>query len=363
MMVYAGYMALTTAQLEERRSFLGSSDIAAVLGVHPWQDQWELLSSKRPDLVKPKERKVMDERRMRFATLMEQPIAAWLSEELDATVIRDPGTRRHSKYPCIGDNVDAEITGKNSKPSLGEWKVSELRDGWGEEMTSDVPPCVYSQCQHHMACWPDRDVVQVVRALPYGGEWWPLRYVVGRDQETIDHMMEAGRSWWDRCVVQGKLPDVDPDNPPFSGAVMRVKREMGAVAQVDFDTYLRPFLEARERRLEYKKMEVAAREVLLAKMGTARIVECEEGRFVYALENAGARVENDKLKREFPEVYAQVAKQGTRQMPRWKATKGFLLTPPVADPNSPAAKAAATKRAKADVTDPNPFAIVEDDEE
>jgi predicted phage-related endonuclease len=312
-------MGLTAAQLDERRQYLGASDMSAVLGVNPWADEWDVLSTKRPDLVAPRE--AGDTRKADFGTRMEPVLRAWLADEIGQPVAPCSRTYRLESIVCMGANPDADVGPMRSPEEFAELKVSGILEGWGEPLTDNVPPHVFCQCQSQLACSPTTRRVHVVRCLPDGRDWTPTRYVVERDDETIGNLQQAAQTWWQRHVIEGWLPEVDPARPPFLDAVKRVRREEGAEVDVDYAAVVAPWEAKRKERLAAEHDEERLLAILLGTLGEARVGVCPEGRFVFALESAGKRIETERLKAEFPDVYLKVAKDSTRQMPRWRPAK------------------------------------------
>ncbi len=314
-------MAITPQILEERRSYLGSSDIAAILGLNPWMDELDVLASKRPDLVKPRDQG--DMRRADFGTRMEPVLRSWLADELGRPVVECETTCRHAKVGCVGANPDAYVEGDGER-EIAELKCSYLTDGWGEPGTGDIPKTVFAQCQWQLACAPDIRNAHVVK-LGTGRNWVPERYMVRRDDETIGVMVEVGERWWRDHVVGGKLPTVNIDKPHILDAVERIVRKPGAVATLS-PALVSAWSETRAARIAAEKAEDAAKSQILLALGDARIGEVPGyGIWEYALESAGARVDSKKLKELHPSVYAQVASDGTRNMPRWRPIKGVEL--------------------------------------
>lgn len=190
--------------LAARRQGIGASEIAAVLGISPWESPFSLYHRK----VNGWEMEASDE--MRAGLILEDAITQWWSiQYIDRGMhARRAGLYAHPGRPWQLATPDRLVYApREDRPSVGHLvAVLELKyvayswDGWGEPGTDDIP--VYYRTQVLWQC----DVMGVdewfLAALGPGG----FRCYQGRrDEKDLTVMREAGRRFMAR---------IDADDPP-----------------------------------------------------------------------------------------------------------------------------------------------------
>lgn len=217
--------------LAARRLGIGASEIAAVMGISPWDSPFSTWWKKRNGW------ETEANEQMSTGTFLEPTIAAWFEEYGDPNenlTISPAGLYAHPERPwqlatpdrlistvcatCEGsgwrDGPEAgypyfecfvcEATGDGPLSALLECKwVAQSWDGWGEEGTDDVPVNYRAQ-----AMW-QLDVMGVdevfVCALGPGG----FRvYRIRRDEKDLIGMREQGRRFM-VSLAADEPPDVD----------------------------------------------------------------------------------------------------------------------------------------------------------
>lgn len=212
--------------LAARRTGIGASEIAAVLGISPWESPFSLFWRK----VHGWEMELSDE--MRDGTRLEPVIAEWWTDTCVPIhhFVRDGALYASSERPwqlatpdrlivteCPCDHPDdvdelgyvndcrtCHGWGESPPVAVLECKyVAYTWDGWGEPGTDDIP--VYYRSQVQQQC----DVMGVdewyLAALGPGG----FREYRGRRDETdLVTMREAGRRFMARLAADDP-PDID----------------------------------------------------------------------------------------------------------------------------------------------------------
>ena len=178
--------------LEERKTGIGGSDAAVVLGLSNWKTPYELWREKRglapaaPDTWLMRWGRAMDpELRQHYAEITGQP------------VFMAPSIVRHSAHPWMICTPDGGTHGR-----LLEIKISRSAEGWGEPGSDEIHPTYLPQCQHNM-CVTGLEVCDVLFAV-YGQE--PRLYTVPADREIHAMLIEAEGRFWD-YVMAGEPPD------------------------------------------------------------------------------------------------------------------------------------------------------------
>ena len=194
-------MSLTQAQLEERRTGVGGSDAATVLGLNPFTTAYELYLDKLGE-APPEDENFLKEARY-WGSVLEQPVCYRYAEETGFKVQRANQLIRSKEHPFMIANIDRKVVGEDRKIGF-EAKTAARPDGWGESGSNEIPPYIMLQCQHYLAVT--------------GYDVWDLAVLIGnRDyrsfrivpiEEIISQLVEAEEEFWDR--VQAKVAP-EPD--------------------------------------------------------------------------------------------------------------------------------------------------------
>lgn len=207
-----------------RRDAVTASEIAAVLGISPWESPFSLYWRK----VNGWDVDASDE--MRTGTRLEPVIADWWADEHDPhenlAVIR-AGLYAHPDRRWQVATPDRLVHLELAGPPLGvlECKWTGSWDGWGEAGTDQIP--VYYRAQVLWQC----DVMAVdewhVAVLGPGGF---RAYHGRRDERDLAVMREHGRRFMDRLII-GPAPDVDE----HTATLAVLKRLHPSIEDVDID--------------------------------------------------------------------------------------------------------------------------------
>jgi len=189
-------MSLTKAQLEERRTGVGGSDAATVLGINPYTTSYELYLDKLGK-APPEDESFLKESRY-WGSVLEQPVCDRYAEETGYKVQKANQLIRSKEHPFMIANIDRKVVGEDMRIGF-EAKTAARPDGWGESGSDEIPPYIMCQVQHYLAVT--------------GYDVWDLAVLIGnRDyrsyrinpiQSIIDDLIEAEEEFWDR--VQAKV--------------------------------------------------------------------------------------------------------------------------------------------------------------
>lgn len=277
--------------LAMRRTGIGASEIAAVMGISPWESPFSLYWRK----VNGWQNDASDE--MSTGTFLEPTIATWFEQNRDPNenlVFDYAGLYASSDRPwqlatpdrlvylqcpeCAGATVVdpwaaccIDCAGRGYRPDLAavlecKW-VAASWDGWGDDGTDVIPVYYRAQVQWQM------DVMDVgeawVCALGPGGF---RTYRIRRDENDLRIMREHGRRFMDR------LESFDPPDVDDHTATLAVVKRMNAAID-DVDVEIDPVLAAGyERSRRMKRLAESAGNrydiALRAALGSGRRAVC-----------------------------------------------------------------------------------------
>lgn len=248
----------STEWLSARASGLGGSEIAAVLGLSPWESRFSLWHKKK-GLAAPEP----DNDAMRRGRLLESVVAEWFAAEHPEYRVRRTGTWASRVRPwqvATPDRLLSAVAGR----ALLEIKTATDTAEWGEPGTDEVP--VYYRAQ---VMW-QLDTLGLRRAhvavLTSGLNF--REYVVDWNLAEAEVLRTAGREFLD-TVERDERPDIDEH-----GATYRVVRELHPDID-DVEVEIEPALAERYRRAvaEHKVAEAAKQQAtaeVLDALGSGR---------------------------------------------------------------------------------------------
>lgn len=202
--------------LAERRSGIGGSDIAAILGLSPWKtavDVWLDKTGQREDDT------VGDAEAVRWGVLLEWVVAQEYAGRTEHNVQRVKRILRHPSHEWAIGNIDRAIVAPGSRVRvaddggtlLGADGLLEVKTAsaykageWGRDGDDDAVPLHYqAQCMWYLGITgqPWCDVAALI-----GGQRLVIRRI-HRDDETIAAMLERADDFWHRHVLGGQAPE------------------------------------------------------------------------------------------------------------------------------------------------------------
>lgn len=194
---------------DRRRTGVGGSDAAAIIGVSPYQSALGLWERKRGI--------VTDERppteRMIWGTRLERAILDGYAED-HGRKVRSSGRvfRRHPVHEFVVGHPDGETEDER----LIEVKTTAmLDDRWGPDGSDEIPAHYFAQVQHYLIL--TGYAVADVAALVGGRELHV--YTVEADRAFAEALLDAEHAFW-----QGVVNDVPPEPDGSDDAAAALRR-------------------------------------------------------------------------------------------------------------------------------------------
>lgn len=194
---------------EWRRHGIGGSDIAAILGLSPWQSPYGLWLEKVGATTVDR----AATEAMEFGKLMEPVIATWFHNETGLYIVGQQQCVRADRSPVLratldGWVADADDPDPQGEPgrALSEFKVT--RDTVKEWDEAGIPDNYRAQVTWQSVVTGCRHIYVIVLHLAYGRPQlrWYEYDVPDSDAEWLER---TALDWWQRHVVTGDPPDVD----------------------------------------------------------------------------------------------------------------------------------------------------------
>ena len=279
--------------LQARRTGIGGSDAAAILGVNPYRGAYSVWADKLGLLPE-----TPDNEAMRQGRDLEDYVARRFSEKTGLTVRRENRMLRSVEHGFMLADIDRRIT--NERAGL-ECKTSkDIR--LGRYKNGDFPIEYYAQCLHYLAVtgW-DRWYLAV---LVYGTELLIFTIDRGSVQDDMAALIEAERRFWHDTVLGRVSPT--PDGLESTGrallAVHPLAEDGTAMdATEEADRLLGELIETRDRikALEGRKDELTNR--LKGIMGDTETLNGTRGQALWRNQSR-ASISKTKIKAFYPSV-------------------------------------------------------------
>jgi putative phage-type endonuclease len=183
--------------LERRKSGIGGSDVAAILGLSPWKTPYQVWLDKTGRSEEQPETE-----RMHFGNVLEQVIADEYARRNNVKVQRRNKLYRHPQHDFLIANIDRYIVGgKGLECKTADRFTANL---WGqpEEGDAGIPQYYLTQCHHYMNVTGMREWDLAV--LIGGNEY--RQYSIHHDAEICEMMTEACAEFWNKNVKEDIPP-------------------------------------------------------------------------------------------------------------------------------------------------------------
>jgi putative phage-type endonuclease len=288
---------------DERRTGIGGSDIAAIMGENDYKSPVQVWREKVLGIIdEPKNPAILE-----LGIFLEDFVARKYAEKEGLTlhqVFRRNKIFRLPRNPIILGHIDREIRLQGGN---GVLECKALGRFTYRKMVSDgLPMMYYLQLQHYM--------------LVTGYRWGAFA-ILNRDTgEFISFRVEAEaliaaaienacRDFWGNYVI----PKIEPPEsnskesgvasiPAFEGKIMRIE-------SVELDRACADYAEAREIVNDAQGYNDLCKAKVIGLLGDNPAVETSSARIYYNTSKPRKIVDAARLKLEFPDVYHKVVKE------------------------------------------------------
>lgn len=284
---------LTEAQLLMRKTGIGGSEVAAILGESRFATPFDVWLAKTKDWTIPM---TADLERGSF---LEGGIADWYGHRFgySAADMTEPGTLRHVDHAialCTPDRIVRKTRLLSIKaPRRGG-------DLWGEPGTDNVPPEYLLQLQWEHAICSSLGTLDDEMHLAALIDGDLCVYITRADKELQGWMLEAAREWWLRHVMAGEQPSLDGSNQAREWLKKKFPKDSAPLRQATAWEDLR-MLALRDAEAEATKWEEEAetiRNELKSSMGEATGIESPAGIIRWKSNKLGIRSFKPKWTKE-----------------------------------------------------------------
>lgn len=258
----------TDAWHAARANGIGGSEIAAVLGLSPYESRFSLWHRKKGMIAPVEETDVMY-----WGKLHEPTICAEFAKRHPGLELRPSPTYASAGHPAEIANPDRLVLDSEWRTvAIVEAKTSREDEGWGEEGTDQIPVHYRAQCLWYLMVLG----VQVchVAVLIAGADY--REYVVEYDPVDALRMRQAAAEF-QRSLAANERPDIDGHSATYQ-AIREIPEGLDPV-DVEIPTLLRDrFYAAQDAAWAAEDELTACKGELLDAIGTGQRAVCERVR-------------------------------------------------------------------------------------
>lgn len=286
--------------LAERNKGVGGSDVAAIVGVSPWNTVAKLWMEKT-GRIKPED--ISDKPYVKFGNDMEPLIGRWYAERYPNRKVRRVNAICQSMTrPWAQASLDFEVF----DPDLG-WGVLEIKTARDSKDWDDGVPTYYlTQVTHYLSV-TNRPFADLVVFFRDTCEYACFR--IERDQEDIDFVDDAVDTFWNSYVMKDVMPQIVGTQDESSSLARIYGQPNGDFVSVD-DTkvidLINAYQDASEREKRANADKTAANAKLAALIGDHKGLMSDTHRVTW-VRSTRTKFDQKKFRQEHPDLYDQYA--------------------------------------------------------
>lgn len=287
--------------LRERKKGIGGSDAGAILGVNPYKNAFAVWQDKVSEEI--------DEAQSEAAywgTVLEDVVAKEFERQSGKKVRRINRTLVHREYPFIRANIDRDVVGENAILECKTANAFFAKEWEGNE----VPASYLVQCQHYLAV---TGAQMCYIACLIGGQ----RYVwkeLPRDEELIGMIVKAEKDFWENHVLTGIPPEIDGSHAAKEYLSKTYSRDSGETIWLEgkYERTMKDYLELKAQSDEIKQEMDCLSNQLKNQMKQAQTAISGGFRAEWKTKES-KRVDTERFKKEYPEIYQKVLTTTTQR--------------------------------------------------
>jgi putative phage-type endonuclease len=246
----------------DRATYIGGSDIAAVMGFNPYKSSLDIWLDK----VRPDTRANIDTPATRRGIRMEPVVLQWAGEDYGLQVEHRNRRFQDAALPFFAAEIDAETTLGGEAVNVEVKTVHPfLAKEWGETGSDGLPLHYLCQTMWGLAV-TGRNLCMVYAA--FGDEL--QEFQVERDDALIELMRHEAESFWRGHVVTGLRPEIDASHPCVFETLKRLFPGTDGTAldaSPMHEAWYKTMVDAQEKAARYEAVALGAKAHLVDEMG------------------------------------------------------------------------------------------------
>jgi putative phage-type endonuclease len=295
--------------LRERKTYIGGSDIGAILGLSSFNSALDIYLAKVSDDIHEKQKNDDMAEAAYFGNLLEDLIAKEYARREKVSISEQTGLVRHPKYHFIAANVDRWA---DDGKYILECKTAHFMKNrqWGETETDDIPDTYLCQAAYYSAIC---NVPKVDIAVLIGGQDFRV-YTYKKNEDFENKLIKQACKFWNEHIV----PRIPPEPSDLKDVATLYPVSNGKSILADMDIidkvhYLKQ-LKAQENVLaeEIKKVQLGIKNYM---KDNEVLVDDEKALVTWKNTNPRNSFDVEKLKKEHEDIFIQYSKAGNVSRP------------------------------------------------
>lgn len=283
--------------LETRRSGIGGSDAAVILGFNKWKSPFQLYLDKTGGPLEE-----TDNEFIYWGNVLEDVVAKEFQARTGKKVRRMNKMLRHPEHDFMTANLDRVIVGEKAFLECKTTSAYKVGDWDGE----DIPAAYLCQVQHYMAV---TGYEKAYIAVLIGGNKFVWKEI-NRDQELIDIMIEREKNFWENHVLTETPPGIDGSSAAVDFLAKRYQQDNGETIMLNSNTEEKleaiESLDSEIKSLTEQKKKYENEVKLQLEDAAEGLTEQYKVSFKTIISN---RVDSKRLKEEVPNIYKKYTKE------------------------------------------------------
>lgn len=240
--------------LESRKSAIGASDLAGVLGISPWSSPWEVWAEKMGKLDP-----WSGNRSTRAGVAFERAV---LDDAENALGRLSRNVRVVADGIPLASTCDAIVEASN-RPVEAKTTgiVGPVFGQWGDALTDEIPEYYLTQVHAQLIC--TKAEIGYLFALIAGRG--VVEYHVEANEQLHNLLKSRVSDWWERHIIGGEAPSLEV--MPALDVVKRMKKQPNKTVELSADVLQlveqRETLKASEKSTK-AELEAVETKILLA---------------------------------------------------------------------------------------------------
>ena len=293
--------------VKARTGGIGGSDVGAICGVNPWTSARQVYLNKTGqfvDALKPNE---ASKERMHFGHMLEPIVADEYAKRTGNKIVSIGATLAHKDYPWALANVDRLIVDDTGVPygvleckTTGEYNNDEWDSG--EILLSYI-------YQLNWYLWITGLKYGAFACLVGGNKFY--HYEVFINEELLNEtIIPSASTFWFENVLALKEPEMQHTDTEFVNTLYSNVVKNSEISLIDDETndLATTIVDCKSKIKELEFILEEAQNRVKDKMKENEIAYCKDYTIKWS-PRCQTRVDTDKLKMAFPEIYEQVKKQ------------------------------------------------------
>lgn len=293
--------------LKARTRGIGGSDVGAICGVSPFTSARQIYLNKTgqfQDALKPNE---AAKERMHFGHMLEPIVADEYAQRTGNKIIAVNATLVHKDYPWALANVDRLIVDDDGRPA-GILECKTTSEYMNEEWESGEILMSYIY-QLNWYLWILGLEKGAFACLVGGNKFY--YYDMFRNDELLENtIIPAAKKFWFENVLALKEPEMQSTDTEFANSIYSTVIKNSEITLPDDETneLARTVFDCKAKIKELEKIMAEAQNRIKDRLQDNEIGYTKDYTIKWSPRSQN-RVDTEKLKNEFPEVYVQVQKK------------------------------------------------------